>query len=214
MKRLLLFLLTSTAALVSYAQEDTWQRVTVADSVTVEFPAAPKKYTQNGVTVYSVYQGSVLYSVATMKNPDGKSVTEEDRRKFYDGAIKGAIKQVNATEIGDTTGFYINGFKGIRITLQAQTDALRGPVTLGALFVHDTAFTLFFCGADNETNLAARRHFFQSFQPRQRPAPPVMSRAYRLGEMMGRLAFYGLLLAGILYLARLPGKKNRSKTSA
>jgi hypothetical protein len=214
MKRLLLFLLTSTAALTSYAQEGTWQRVAITDSVTVEFPAAPRKYTQNGMTAYGVYQDSVVYSVTVMRNADSENLADEDRQEFYDGVIKGTAEQLNTKEIGGRNAFNINGFEGCRVAFQAHTNKLRGPTTLGVISINGTAYSLLFCGADTKTNLIARQHFFKSFQPRQRYVPLVNSRAYRLGNFTGKILFYGLLLAVVLYLARRPKKKNRSKASA
>lgn len=209
-----MLLLTFSGALASQAQDGTWQKVSIADSVTVEFPVEPKKYTQSGVTAYNVYHDSVVYSVAIIRNANSEKIADEDKQELYDGLIKGAVKRANATAIDTKTEFAANSYKGVEVSFHSHVKQLQGLTTIRAVLVNGTVFSQTFVGADNAANTSARQRFFKSFMPHQRPAPPVKSRAYRFGEMMGRLLLYGLLLAGILYLVSRPRKKGQPKASA
>lgn len=211
---LVLFFLTIIKPV--FAQDDTWQRVTVGDSTTVDFPNAPKKMVYKGLTSYSLYSEDVLYSVSVGEAATEAGLTIEEKRLFYDEAMQGAVNTAKASQIISKSKVDINGFEGLEIRFLSNISKIRNPVVMRMVLVNGTLYGQTFSASTSTDHTKARQQFFASFAPRLRPAAitPAETRttAYKIGQLVGELLVYGGIIGGIIYLvARSSNKKRAGK---
>jgi hypothetical protein len=219
MKCLYLLLLAIVGVITpGIAQVEQWQKFSVADSITVDFPGKPKEVIQNDQRGYGLYTDGVLYSVAVLRSVADAGTTIEEKRQLYDEAMKGAAEKVKAKQIGNKRRFVINGFEGLEATFISGLSKLKNPVTMRTILINDTFYGQTFSASLDSAHVAARQHFFASFVPRVHPAPPTPAEtrttAYRLGELTGKLAVYVAVIAGIIFLLKRWSSPKKSKFSS
>ncbi len=219
MKLLLLVVcLLSTAVGPVFAQDGDWQRITVGDSTTVDFPGTPKKISHKDLTAYGLYQEDALYSVSIGAAATEAGLTIEEKRQFYDEAMRGAAKTAKASQIISKARFEINGFEGLETTFLSDIAKVRNPVVMRMILINGTVYGQTFSASVSPAHTAARQHFFASFAPRHRPAAvtPAETRttAYKIGQLLGKLLVYGGIISGVIYLLLRLSKKKVSGEEA
>jgi hypothetical protein len=214
MKVLLLsVLLFSTVIGPVFAQDSDWQRVTVGDSTTVDFPSEPKKIIHKGQNAYGLYEEGVLYSVAVQEKAKDAGLTLEEKRSFYDEAIQGAAEAAKAPRILAKTRFVLNGFEGVEATFTSAIAKMKNPVVMRMILVNTTFYGQTFSASASPAHTAARQRFFASFTTRLHPAvvtsAETRTSAYKIGQLMGSVFFYGLLIAGVIFLLKRSTSKKK-----
>lgn|GEM_PF-3892781 len=219
MKFLILLLLTVVGRAIPIAAQDgTWQKVSVEDSVTVAFPSNPKKVVQPNQIAYSLYADGVLYSLAIQRDAADPGTTIEEKRQFYEKAIQGAVERLHAKQVNDKSRFVVNGFEGLEATFVSGHAKLKNPVSMRMILVNDIFYGQLFSASPDSAHAIARAHFFASFVPQIRPAAVTPAEthtaAYRYGQLIGKLAVYGLIIGGIIFLLTRSSatKKNKQTT--
>ena len=199
---LIIFSISKTIPVI--AQDKSWQKITVGDSVTVDFPSRPKRIVQDAITGFGLYADGVLYSFVIQPNAGDAGLTLEEKRRVYEEAMQGAAEKANATEILSKTSFAINGFEGLEATFIPKVAKLKNPVLMRMVLVNGTLYGQMFSASASPEHTAARQQFFASFVPQVRPvaATPAEThtRAYKLGQLIGGLLFYGAVIGGIIFL--------------
>jgi hypothetical protein len=218
-KMKLLLILISFFLLKMYpasAQSNTWQQITLSDSITVDFPSKPKKVPYEGETSYGLYENEVLYSAAIQANAADAGSTVEEKSRFYDEAVQGAAEAMKASQISHKSKFEVNGFEGLEATFIPTGDKFKNPVVMRMILVNNTFYSLTFSASASPAHTAARQHFFASFAPRLRPAAVTPAEthtaAYKSGRAAGRLLFYGVTIAGVIFLLLRSNKKKQNTT--
>ena len=210
---LLLIFLFSTAVGPVFAQDGDWQRVTVGDSTTIDFPSEPKKIMHKGQNAYGLYEEGVLYSVAVQEKAKDAGLTLEEKRSFYDEAIQGAAEAAKAPRILAKTRFVLNGFEGVEVTFMSAIGKMKNPVAMRMILVNSTFYGQTFSASASPAHTVARQRFFASFATRLRPAAVTSAEtrtsAYKIGQLMGSVFFYGLLIAGVIFLLKRSTSKKK-----
>ena len=207
---ILFFLLLSAAASSIAAQPLQWQKITVGDSVTADFPEAPKKREMEGrlgpVEVYTVNDGAALYVVMVQKGAMAEESGDDEIAEFYGGIMRGLGGKILSKKT-----FILNGFPGVEVQFSTpDKPQLPAVKFLRSVLVNGTAYTQqFWTSTAQESSTAeGRRHFFASLQPKVRPVARVAagtranSQAYKLGKLLGSLAVYGAVIWGGFVLLR------------
>jgi len=198
------------------AQSSTWQQVALGDSTTVDFPSKPKKVPYEGKTSYGLYEDGVLYSAAIQADAAEAGLTVEEKRCVYDEAVQGAAEAMKASQISNKNRFKVNGFEGLETTFIPAGHKLKNPVVMRMILVNNTFYGLTFSASASPAHTAARQHFFASFAPRLRPAAVTPAEthtaAYKSGRAAGRLLFYGVVIAGVLFLLLRSNTKKKNRT--
>jgi hypothetical protein len=209
----LLIFLFSTAIEPAFAQDGDWLRITVGDSTTVDFPSEPKKIIHKGQNAYGLYDEGVLYSVAVQEEAKDAGLTLEEKRAFYDEAIQGAAEAAKAPRILTKTRFVLNGFEGVEVTFTSAIAKMKNPVVMRMILVNTTCYGQTFSASASPAHTAARQRFFASFATQLRPAAvtpaETHTRAYKIGQLMGNVFFYGLLIAGVVFLLKRSTSKKK-----
>jgi len=204
------------------AQPQQWQKTTVGDSVTVEFPGTPKKKEMESklgpTNVYVLNDGTALYMVMVQKDAMAEESGDDEIAEFYGGIMRGLGGKILSKKT-----FTLNVFPGIEAQFSTpDKPQLPAVKFLRTVMVHGTAYAQqFWTSTEQESNTAnARRRFFSSLQPKVQPVARVAagiganSRAYKLGKLMGSLAVYGLVIwAGFVFLRRLLKWSDKAGTS-
>lgn len=204
-----LLLLCSSAGHVG-AQPQQWQKITIGDSVTVEFPGAPKKKEMESrlgpADAYVLNDGAALYMVMVQKDAMAEESGDEEIAEFYGGIIRGLGGKVISKKT-----FILNGFPGIEAQFSTPNKPQLPAVKfLRTVMVNGTTYALqFWTSTEQASNTAdSRRRFFASLQPKAQPVAGVAkgvranSRAYKLGKLLGSMACYGLVIWGGFVLLR------------
>ena len=208
-----LFLLFITKIGPVFAQDNAWQRVAVGDSTTIDFPSKPKEFTHKGQTAYGLYEEGVLYSVAVQEKAKDAGLTLEEKRSFYDEAIQGAVEAAKAPRILSKTRFVINGFEGVEATFMSNIAKMKNPVVMRMVLVNSTLYGQTFSASASPAHTVARQRFFASFATRLHPAAVTSAEtrtsAYKIGQLMGTLFFYGGIIAGVIFLLKRSAAKKK-----
>lgn len=201
---LLLIFLFSTVVGPVFAQDGDWQRVTVGDSTTVDFPDKPKEIIHKGMTGYALYQAGALYSVSVGVEAADAGLTVEEKREFYDSAMKGAAETAKASQVISKSTFEVNGFEGLQTTFLSTIAKIKNPVVMRMILINGTLYGQTFSASASPAHTAARQRFFASFAPRLRPAAVTPAEthtsAYKIGQLIGKLLVYGGIIGGIIFL--------------
>ena len=164
MKFLLLLLLTVVVKTTPViAQDEAWQKVSVEDSVTVDFPSEPKKIVQPNQIAYGLYADGVLYSLAIQRNAADAGSTTEEKYQLYEEAMQGAAKQAKATQIENKIRFVVNGFEGLEATFNSGNPKLKNPVTMRMVLINDTFYGQMFSASPDSAHAVARAHLYLKF---------------------------------------------------
>jgi hypothetical protein len=201
---LLLIFLFSPAVGPVFAQDGDWQRVTIGDSTTVDFPDTPKEVIHKGMTGYALYRAGALYSVSVGVGAADEGLTVEEKREFYDSAMKGAAETAKASQVISKSIFEVNGFEGLQTTFLSNIAKIKNPVIMRMILINGNLYGQTFSASASPAHTAACQRFFASFAPRLRPAAvtpaETHTRAYKIGQLMGKLLVYGGIIAGIIFL--------------
>jgi len=209
-----LFILLLTTIEPVFAQNYTWQRIAIGDSTTVDFPGKPKKIIYKGQTAYGLYEEEALYSVSIQENARDAGLTVEEKRQFYDGAMRGAAETAKASQVISKVKFEVNGFEGLETTFLSSIAKVKNPVVIRMVLVNGTLYGQTFSAPASSAYAVVRQRFFASFAPRLRPAvvtpAETHTAAYKIGQLMGSLFVYGGIIAGVIFLLKRSAAKKNS----
>ena len=201
-------LLLLSARETVFAQAQQWQKITLADSVTVEFPGQPAKRTQETklgqMQAYVLNDGLAVYTTVIQKDALEPESSDSEIRELYGGALRGMKGQVVKK-----SSFTVRDFSGVeaRLTVADQPHMVR---FMRVVAVNGTVYLQQFLTSveQSEALAASRQRFFASLQPKVAKADQVAegtrinTGAYRLGKLLGQLTVYGFLLFLFIKLIR------------
>ena len=207
----LLISLLASVSLGAYAQQDKWQKIIVGDSVTVEFPGVPEqKETETKLgkaQAYTLTDGRALYMAIVQSHALEEESNDSEIAEFYSGVLKGSGGQVLKK-----TSFSTNGFSGVEAQfITPENPQLPAVKFLRVVAVNGTAYIQQVWTSDEQNEAVApeRQRFFASFQPKVAKVDQAgegvqtNTSAYRLGKLLGRLAFYAVVaFVGFVLLRR------------
>ena len=208
-KILPLLLFFQSFCLSATAQVEHWQRISLDDSTSIEFPGEPKKKLSNGQQATFFQNDKAIYSIIVGKDAYGGNPIDSELERFYTGTLKGMMDAFGGGEIIDEKPFVIDSFSGKEIRFTTPSKPQLPPIkTVRFLLANGTFYTTNFwtnTNQDPEVD-SARNHFFSSFQTRMKKTaavdPETQTGAYRLGSMLGSLFFYGALIAVFVAVVR------------
>ena len=204
---------------IAFAQEPKWQKVRLSDSGTVEFPGSPTEKEQETklgqAQTYLLKDSGTIYMAMVQENALEPESSNAEIKQFYTGALQGGGMQVLTKK-----EFTVNGFTGIeaQVTIPNRP-SLPAIKFMRVIAINGTAYIQnFWTSAEqNERLTTARQHFFSSLQPRVDKISQVTdgfetnSASYRLGKLLGKLAFYGFLIFIFFKIIRRFDKPKNTK---
>ncbi|MGY3087216.1 hypothetical protein ACVWYF_000242 [Hymenobacter sp. UYAg731] len=190
-----------------------WNRVSIDDSTTVDFPGhvKRKKSVEKSVeTLACFYQDEkAVYLTALQHDAYGGNPIATELTQFYDEALKGTLSAAGGGQIIAQKPFTVNGFNGIEAQYETPNKPDLPRVKFVRLLIANGTFysQSFWTNSEQDPEIIERRnHFFSSFHTEVKMTAPVdpetQTRAYKLGSLMGSLVFYGALVAIFVAIVR------------
>jgi hypothetical protein len=206
---LLLFLIFYS----EFVQAQKWNRVSIDDSASVDFPGqvTRKKAVEESVETQAFFYKNeqAIYIVAIQQGAYGGNPIATELTKFYDEALKGTLSAAGGGQVIAKKSFAVDGFDGIEAQYETPNKPDLPRVKFVRLLIANGTFysQSFWTDTEQDPELdRSRNHFFSSFHPGVKKTTPVgpetQTRAYKLGSLMGSLFFYGALVAVFVALVR------------
>ncbi|AIZ64024.1 hypothetical protein PK28_10560 [Hymenobacter sp. DG25B] len=195
------------------AQETQWQKVDLGDSVTVDFPGQATMLEVQGQKAYRLIDGETIYLAVVQQNSYKVNPSSAELDEFYNGVIKGILDVVENGKVISKRPFTIAGYDGLDLQISTPDRAdLPAVKFMRILQINGNGYTLHYytseAGEKAEDSKANRTKFFASLQPATNKESNSSlesakeSSAYKLGHIMGKVFFYGLLIAGGFFIVR------------
>lgn len=202
-----------------YAIGQTPYKQKLAGLATIDFPAAPKAADTMGHATYVYKDSTALYVVLTKEYGKDELMLNADKTgEFYDGTVRGILKQANGTLISKKP-FEIKGLKGVDIVYStASNPNLPNLRFERILLINNTVFNidLWIDAKNKETTAAARDRFFNSLALTADQSTLKQGNkqetAFNIGYLIGQVTVWVIVfgvIAGIVIAIVKSGKKRK-----